>query len=90
MIADYFRRFIGEKEDSRSVAKKRLQIALVYDQLEISDDVLGRLNQDIVEVISRYFEIDRDALKLDIRRSEGSSALIVNTPILSARSRKSV
>lgn len=85
MLTEFFRKMTGGKTDSGQIAKKRLQIALIYDQLEISDDLLQQLNRDIVEVISRYFEIDKSATKLDIRREEGSSALIVNTPILSAR-----
>jgi cell division topological specificity factor len=74
-----------DKGDSKDVAKKRLQFALIYDKLEVSDDILIRLHQDIVDVISRYFEIDKETLKIDIRKSEGKSALVVNTPILSAK-----
>lgn len=76
------------KSESKNVAKKRLQFALVYDKLEVRDDMLEDLQQDLVEVITRYFEIDRDALSLDIQRMEGSSALILNTPILAAKHRK--
>jgi cell division topological specificity factor len=74
-----------DKGDSKDVAKKRLQFALIYDKLEVSDDILIRLHQDIVDVISLYFEIDKETLKIDIRKSEGKSALVVNTPILSAK-----
>ncbi len=77
----------GESE-SKDVAKKRLKFALVYDKLEVKDDMLEDLQKDLVEVISRYFEIDREQLSLDIERAEGSSALILNTPILSARHQK--
>ena len=84
MLNRWLKKLIG-KSDSRGVAKKRLQFALVYDKLEVSDEVLIKLHQDIVDVISRYFEIDKESLKLDIRKSEGRSALVVNTPILSAR-----
>lgn len=73
------------KTDTKDVAKKRLKFALIYDKLEASDDLLKNLQQDLVEVISRYFEIDKDAINLDIRRSEDSSALVFNTPIVSAR-----
>jgi cell division topological specificity factor len=78
------KKFFG-KGNSKDVAKKRLQFALIYDKLEVSDDTLGNLHRDIVEVISRYFEIDKEALKLDIQRSEDLSALVVNTPILAAK-----
>lgn len=76
-------------DDSKDVAKKRLKFALVYDKLEIKDDMLEDLQRDLIDVISRYFEIDRKQMSLDIERAEGSSALILNTPILSARNKKS-
>ncbi len=84
MLNGWLKKLIG-KSDSKGVAKKRLQFTLIYDKLEVSDDILIKLHQDIVDVISRYFEIDKESLKLDIRKSEGRSALVVNTPILSAR-----
>ncbi len=73
------------KPDSREVAKKRLKFALVYDKLEVSDDMLNNLQQELLEVISRYFEIDRESINLDIQRSDEYSALVFNTPILSAK-----
>ena len=75
------------KSGTSDTAKKRLRFALVYDQLEVSDDTLSDLQRDIVEVISKYFEIDGDAVKLDISRGEDLSALVLSTPILSARKR---
>ncbi len=81
MFNGLFRR--KAKDESRDVAKKRLKFALIYDKLEVSDDILNSLHRDIVEVISRYFEIDKESVTLDINRSE--SALIVNTPIKSAK-----
>lgn len=74
------------KSGTSNVAKKRLKFALIYDQLEVSEESMEHLQHDIVEVISRYFEIDQHSLKLDIERGNGYSALVVNTPILSARS----
>ncbi|MBW1758906.1 MAG: cell division topological specificity factor MinE [Deltaproteobacteria bacterium] len=86
MLNGIFRKIIGKGDDSsKDVAKKRLKFALVYDRLDVSDDVLENLQRDIVEVISRYFEIDKDGLSLDIRDSGDLSALVLNTPILSKR-----
>lgn len=76
------------KEASKDIAKKRLQFALIYDKLEVSDDILQSLQKDIVDVISKYFEIDKDSLKLDIERQDDLSALVLNTPILSARRKR--
>ena len=76
------------KNESKDVAKQRLKFALLTDKLEIKTDTLGNLQNDLVEVISRYFEIDKDAIQIDIKRSEESSALIFNTPIISAATRR--
>lgn len=80
-------KFGKSKPCSKETAKTRIQFALVYDKLEISEDILKNLQKDIVEVITRYFEIDTEAIKLDICKAEGKSALVVNTPILSAKRR---
>jgi cell division topological specificity factor len=73
------------KEKSKDTAKKRLKLALVYDKLELSDDLIASLQKDIVDVISKYFVIDQNSINLDIKRSEEYSTLVLNTPILSAR-----
>lgn len=87
MFKDFFGSFFNKSGNSKETAKKRLKFALVYDKLEISDDLLNDLQRDVVEVISRYFEIDSAAMKLDIKRSDDLSALVFNTPILSAKRR---
>ena len=83
MLNSLLEKFLG-KNKSKDVAKKRLQFALIYDQMEVSEDILQNLQKDVVEVISRYFVIDEESIKLDIKRDKDTSALIVNTPIIRA------
>src|SRR5690606_9538137 len=87
MLSDFMRKLFG-KNGSKDIAKKRLQFALVYDRLEVSDDMLKEMQNEIVGVISRYFVIDRDQLHLDISRHDVLSALVLNTPIISAKTRQ--
>ncbi len=88
MLNEIVKKLFGNKKRSSATAKNRLKFALIYDKLEISDEILKNLQHDIVEVISRYFEIDRDSLELNINKSKDSSALTFNTPILSAKKRR--
>ncbi len=83
MLYDWLERFFN-KSRSKDVAKRRLQFALIYDKLDVSEEILSDLQRDIVDVISRYFVIDTKALKIDIRREADISALMVNTPLLKA------
>jgi cell division topological specificity factor len=88
MLRNLIRRFTSQnKKNSKNEAKKRLQFALVYDKLEINDNTLKDLQNDIIQVISRYFEIDREALSLEIERGDDASALVFNTPILNIKRR---
>ncbi len=84
MLHGLLRKFTGRKP-SKDTAKKRLQFALVYDKLEINDTTLTDLQNDIVDVISKYFEIDKSSLQLEIKRDKDVSALVFNTPILCAK-----
>ena len=78
------RRFTGQKRSSDE-AKKRLQFSLVYDKLELNDTILTDLQTDIVNVISKYFEIDKEALELKVKNDNQVSALVFNTPILQVK-----
>lgn len=82
MLRGLIRKFMG-KGESRARAKERLRFALIYDKLEVSKSILEDLEREIVEVISRYFEIDKSEVKLDIRRSDNLS-LVLKTPIRAA------
>lgn len=86
MLTNWLRKFTGKKE-SKEVAKTRLRFALICDKLDVSREILGDLEREIVEVISRYFEIDKDAVKLDIKRSDDLS-LVFKTPIRAAKRRE--
>jgi len=85
MLNNLLQKMMGKGETrSSDVARKRLKLALVCDSLEVSDEVLNNLREDLLDVISTYFEIDRKEFTLDIDKTDDYSALVMNTPILSA------
>jgi len=87
MLGGLLRRFTGQKP-SKDAAKKRLQFSLIYDKLEVNDTTLTDLQKDIVDVISNYFEIDKDSLELKVKRDDDVSALVFNTPILHVKRKR--
>lgn len=87
MFNALFKRFTSQKP-SKNMAKKRLQFSLIYDKLEVNDTTLTDLQKDIVDVISKYFEIDKDALELKVKRDDDVSALVFNTPILQVKRKR--
>ena len=86
MINRLIQKLFGKQtEESKDIAKKRLKLALVCDKLEVSEDILNKLQTDIVTVISRYFEINKKEFNIDIQRTDDLASLVLNTPILRTR-----
>lgn len=82
-FADFFR-----KKSSSNVAKDRLKLVLVSDRANCSPEIMEQIKNDIIQVISKYVEIDLNGLdiKIEQTQSEGDNgsvpALFANIPIL--------
>lgn len=70
------------QNESKNVAKERLRLVLVHDRSNVSPEVLDSLKNDLIEVISKYMEIDQNALEVNFDSSDDSVALIANIPVL--------
>ena len=79
---DFFR-----KKSSGDVAKDRLKLLLVSDRANGSPDVMEMIKNDIIQVISKYMEIDAEGLDIQITHTESEGgngnvpALYANIPI---------
>jgi len=60
---------------------------LICDKLDVSNEILKDLEREIVEVISKYFEVEKDNVKLNIRRNDDLS-LVFKSPIRAAKRRE--
>ena len=81
-FADFFR-----KKSSSNVAKDRLKMVLVSDRANCSPEIMEQIKNDIIQVISKYVEIDIDGLDIKIEQTESENmngmvpALFANIPI---------
>lgn len=71
------------KEDTRSAARDRLRLVLVSDRATVAPHLMESLRNDLIEVISRYMEIDVRAMQMGLERHEGAMALAANIPVRS-------
>lgn len=76
-IFDYFR---NNKRTSAAVAKERLQI-IVAHQRGRNDDFLPFLQKEIIQVISKYVEIDQDQVKVELGKTGDTSVLELNVTL---------
>ncbi len=78
--------FFRKKGDTaRTKAKDRMRLMLIHDRLELPPDRLASLEEELVAVVSRYFEIDRDTTRFDLQQYERRAALIANFPLLRSK-----
>ncbi len=56
---DFFRFVQKQEKGSGNAAKERLQFVLVHDRAGVSPEFLDQLKGEIMEVISKYIEIDQ-------------------------------
>ena len=83
----FFDLFTHHKKNSSNTAKERLKLVLVSDRANCSPETLELIKNDIIEVISKYVEIDTGGLEIRITRTESEGghgivpAICANIPI---------
>ena len=76
---------IFKKEKSGKVAKKRLQMVLIQDRASVSPEVMEKLRDDIIKVISKYMVINQSDMENSLENVEDSVALVANIPVQNMR-----
>lgn len=81
---EFVQRFFG-KPASSTTAKERLRLVLLSDHLSLAPDVVEALKRDLVEVISRYVEVDSSNCDVTFEQQDKQVAMLANIPILAMR-----
>ena len=77
--------FRPKGEDVRSCAKDRMRLMLIHDRLELPPDRIASLEEELIAVVCRYFEIDKQATRFDLQQYERRAALVANFPLLRSK-----
>jgi len=77
--------FRSSVDTVRETAKDRMKTMLVHDRLELPAGRIEVLQEELIAVVSRYFELDRDLTKFDLNQVERKASFVANFPLLRSK-----
>jgi cell division topological specificity factor len=80
-MLEFITRLFSRNGGSKNIAKERLRLVLVHDRTSISPQLLETLKNEMIQVISKYMEIDESALEVNLDSSGNTVALVANIPV---------
>ena len=85
-LTDWFRR----KPTTGEIAADRLKFVLMHDRADITPEMMQHLRRDIVEVISRYMEVDSEGIDCNLSKDINVRAIEVSIPVKGMKRRSQV
>ncbi len=87
-MLDFLARLLKSSDNSsKDKAKERLRLVLVHDRALLSPGLLESLKEELIQVLSKYMDIDEQALEVNLDKSDDSVALIANIPVRNVKRR---
>ncbi len=77
----FFSRLLKREKASKDTAVERLRLILVADRVDISPHIMDMMKEDLIEVITRYVDIDQSKLSMSLEKEKGIVALTASVPI---------
>ena len=91
IFAEIYNRILGlfgqssQKEESKNEAVNRLRLVLMQDRTNLTPEIMNRMRTELIEVLSRYVVLDKDALDLNIGQEGEQMALMLSIPVVRAK-----
>lgn len=82
-MIEFLRKLFGGQPPSSATAKERLRLVLMTDHLALAPEMIEQMKHDLVDVISRYVEVDREKIEVNFEQQDRALAMLANIPILS-------
>jgi cell division topological specificity factor len=83
---NFFRKWFGSGgTPSAGKAKERLFEVVFHDRSDISPRLLEKLRDEIIAVLTKYMEIDKSKIEMDLDRNNQKVVFVANVPVLQVK-----
>ena len=79
---------LWREEKSAHQAKERMKLVLIHDRTDLTPGMMETLKDELIEVISRYIEIEPGAVHIEMAQEGREQRLIADIPLKSSRRRR--
>lgn len=96
LFTDFYKKVAGffqapeEKENVKEVACNRLKFVLMQDRTNLNPQLLERMRGELIDLLSKYVEMDKEALELNFAQEGESMALMLSIPVIRAKDEEEI
>lgn len=84
-VLSLFGQSAPKEENAKDVACNRLRVVLMQDRTNLTPELLQRMRKELVELLSKYVEMDKEALELNFEQEGEQMALMLSIPVVRAK-----
>ena len=84
-VLSLFGQSAPKEENAKDVACNRLRVVLMQDRTNLTPELLQRMRKELVELLSKYVEMDKEALDLSLEQDGDQVALMLSIPVIRAK-----
>ena len=98
ILANLYNKVIGffrqteqeEIETAKDTACNRLRVVLMQDRKNLTPELMDRMRKEMVELLSKYVEMDKEALDLNLEQDGDQVALMLSIPVIRAKDEEEI
>lgn len=90
-VLGFFRQTEQETaESAKETACNRLRVVLMQDRTNLTPELMERMRREMVELLSKYVEMDKEALELNLEQDGEQVALMLSIPVIRAKDKDEI
>ena len=89
-VVNFFKSTEEIGEQTKEVARNRLKLVLMQDRTNLTPAVLERMRGELINLLSKYVELDKELLDLNFEQEGDQMALMLSIPVVRAKTEEEI